>query len=67
MTPEEFCNTMKNFEPEHVIMSTDSGQWVNPEPVQQIGMYIRDMLTFGFSEPDVRTMVSDNPAKLLGI
>jgi len=67
MTPEEFCNTIKNFEPEHVIMSTDSGQWVNPEPVQQIGMYIRDMLTFGFSEPDVRTMVSDNPAKLLGI
>ncbi len=67
MTPEEFCNTIKNFEPEHVIMSTDSGQWVNPEPIQQIGMYIRDMLTFGFSEPDVRTMVSDNPAKLLGI
>jgi predicted TIM-barrel fold metal-dependent hydrolase len=67
MTPEEFCNTMKNFEPEHVIMSTDSGQWVNPEPIQQIGMYIRDMLTFGFSERDVRTMVSENPAKLLGI
>jgi hypothetical protein len=67
MTPEEFCNTIKNFEPEHVIMSTDSGQWVNPEPIQQIGMYIRDMLTFGFSEPDVRTMVSDNPAELLGM
>ena len=67
MTPEAFCNTIKNFDPKHVIMSTDSGQWVNPEPVQQIGMYIRDMLTFGFSERDVQTMVSDNPAKLLGI
>jgi predicted metal-dependent phosphotriesterase family hydrolase len=48
-------------------MSTDSGQWLNPIPVQQIGMFIRDMRTFGSSEKDIRTMVSDNPSKILGI
>lgn len=65
--PAELCNLIKSFGPEHCIMSTDSGQWVNPIPVQQMGMFIRDMLTFGSSERDIQTMVSDNPSKILGI
>jgi len=67
LTPEQLCNAIRPFGPKHCIMSTDSGQWVNPIPAQQMGMFIRDMLTFGYSEQDIRTMVSDNPASLLGI
>jgi hypothetical protein len=48
-------------------MSTDSGQWLNPLPAQQMGIYIKDMLNFGLDERDVRTMVSDNPAHMLGM
>jgi predicted metal-dependent phosphotriesterase family hydrolase len=48
-------------------MSTDSGQWLNPVPAQQMGIYIQDMLNFGFSDRDVRTMVADNPARVLGL
>ncbi len=51
----------------HCIMSTDSGQWLNPVPVQQLAIYIQDMLALGLSEADVRTMVADNPARSLGI
>ncbi len=51
----------------HCIMSTDAGQWLNPVPAQQMGIYIQDMLKFGMSEKDIRTMVADNPARSLGI
>lgn len=66
-TPEELYDFIRHFGAEYCIMSTDSGQWLNPLPVQQMGMYIKDMLTFGFSEQEIRTMVSDNPLKILGI
>lgn len=49
------------------IMSTDAGQWLNPPAAQQMGIYIKEMLKAGVSEEDVRLMVADNPAKMLGI
>lgn len=49
------------------ILSTDAGQWLNPPAPQQMGIYIKEMLKAGISEQDVRTMVADNPAKMLGI
>jgi hypothetical protein len=52
---------------DHCIISTDSGQWLNPVPVQQLGIYIQDLLDFGFSKQEVRTMVADNPARVLGL
>lgn len=51
----------------HCVMSTDSGQWLNPVPVQQMGIYIKDMLNLGLSEEEIRIMVADNPARILGI
>jgi len=51
----------------HCIMSTDAGQWLNPVPAQQMGIFIKEMLKFGISENDVRIMVADNPAKILGL
>ncbi|UCF91436.1 MAG: hypothetical protein JSW39_24710 [Desulfobacterales bacterium] len=51
----------------HCIMSTDSGQWLNPVPVQQMGIYINDMLRFGLSAAEIRTMVAENPAQALGL
>jgi len=53
--------------PEHCVMSTDAGQWLNPVPVQQMGIYIKDMLSLGLSERAIRTMVADNPARMLGL
>jgi hypothetical protein len=58
---------IKSMGAKHCIMSTDSGQWLNPVPAQQMGIYINDMLRFGLSENEVRTMVADNPADALGL
>jgi len=51
----------------HSIMSTDAGQWLNPPAAQQMGIYIKEALMSGFSASDVRLMVADNPANILGI
>jgi hypothetical protein len=43
---------------------------LNPEAVEvalRIRIYIKDMLDPGISESDIRMMVSDNPARILGI
>ena len=64
---EDLYNGIKAMGPKHCIMSTDAGQWLNPVPTQQMGIYIKDMLDFGISERDIRTMVSDNPAQILGL
>jgi hypothetical protein len=60
-------DAIKAIGAEHCIMSTDAGQWLNPVPVQQMGIYIKDMLNHGLSEQEIRAMVSDNPARALGI
>jgi hypothetical protein len=52
---------------QHCIMSTDSGQWLNPVPAQQFGIYMQDMLDLGLSEREIRTMTADNPARALGL
>lgn len=64
---EDLYNGIKVIGSKHCIMSTDSGQWLNPVPVQQMGIYIKDMLSFDIAERDIRTMVSENPAHILGI
>ena len=58
---------IRNIGAKHCIMSTDSGQWLNPVPVQQMGIYINDMLRLGLSANQIRTMVADNPARALGL
>lgn len=49
------------------IMSTDSGQVINPVPVKSLENFICMMLEDGISEADIRMMTRDNPAKMLGI
>ena len=58
---------MQSIGASRCIMSTDAGQWLNPIPTQQMGIYIKDMLKYGVSPSDIRRMVQDNPADILGI
>jgi hypothetical protein len=67
ITRETLMQGIKAVGARHCIMSTDSGQWLNPIPSQQMGIYIKDMLDFGFSQEDIRTMVQENPVQMLGI
>jgi len=48
-------------------IGSDLGQVDNPSPVEGMRQAIKMCLALGFSEDDVRLMVRDNPAKLVGI
>ena len=52
--------------PERVILSSDHGQASNPEPVAALGLFGERFVEAGFGEDDVRRMLSENPATLLG-
>ncbi len=48
ITREALFGGIKAIGAKHCIMSTDAGQWLNPVPCQQMGIYIQDMLQFRF-------------------
>lgn len=64
---KDLYDGIKAIGAERCIMSTDAGQWLNPVPVQQMGIFIKDMLNLGLTEREICTMVADNPAHALGI
>ena len=67
ITQKKIADAIRAIGAKYIVMSTDSGQWLNPIPAQSMGIYIKDMLDLGISEDDVRTMVSTNPARMLGL
>ncbi len=48
-------------------IGSDLGQVDNPTPVEGLRQMIRLLLALGYSDDDVRTMVQDNPARLVGL
>jgi hypothetical protein len=63
----DLLKIVKTIGAEHNIMSTDSGQWLNPPASQQMGIYINEVLKYGIPPKDIRKMVSVNPSKVLGL
>lgn len=50
---------------ERVILSSDHGQATNPEPVAALALFGERFVEAGFSDAEVRGMLSENPAALL--
>ncbi|MGI6097313.1 MAG: DUF6282 family protein [Dethiobacteria bacterium] len=65
--PSVIADAIRAVGPEHTIMSTDSGQVINPEPVISMENFIYEMLKLGIDEADIKMMTRDNPAKMIGI
>ncbi len=63
--PSALGDAIKAIGPEHCIMSTDSGQVVNPRPVEMMAWYIREMLQYGLPARAIRTMIKTNPGRIL--
>lgn len=51
---------------DHVVLSTDLGQAANPAPPVGFGSWIERFLDAGFTVDEVRRMVQQNPAAVLG-
>lgn len=67
ITRQALFDGIKAIGAEHCIASTDSGQWLNPVPVQQMGIYMKDLMNHGFSSREIKTMAADNPARILDL
>lgn len=65
--PSVFADAIRAIGPQNTIMSTDSGQVINPDPVESMENFIVEMLELGISEEDIRTMTCTNPAITLGL
>jgi predicted TIM-barrel fold metal-dependent hydrolase len=53
--------------PDRTQLGSDLGQQNNPLPVESYRKVLGRLLEAGVSEPDLRRMVTTNPARLLGL
>ena len=67
ISPSVIADAIRACGAANTIMSTDSGQVINPAPVISLENFICLMLEAGIPEEDVKCMTRDNPAKMLGI
>lgn len=61
----EFVKQIKEIGAEHMILSTDLGQAINPEPVKMFEEYVQKLLDAGVTEEEMRLMIVTNPASLV--
>ncbi|MER2295278.1 MAG: DUF6282 family protein [Desemzia incerta] len=61
----ETVEQIRALTPEHVILATDLGQSTNPYPDEGLLEFAEKLMAEGFTEEDIRTMIVDNPTKLL--
>ncbi|MBS7705029.1 DUF6282 family protein [Chelatococcus asaccharovorans] len=66
-SPQELKEHVLAAGVKHSSIGSDLGQVDNPTPVEGMRQAIKLCLALGFSEDDVRTMVKDNPARLVGL
>jgi len=65
--PEYMADLIKTIGPEHCVIDTDFGEVTNPPPTEGFRMMLANMLKCGLSEDELRIIVRDNPAKILGL
>jgi hypothetical protein len=63
----EYVKTIRALGPEHMILSGDFGQAVNPPHAEAWRLYIDIMRKAGVSSTDIDLMTRKNPARLLGL
>jgi hypothetical protein len=67
ITLDQMVKSIREIGPAHCVLATDYGQLHSPAPVDGLRIFIQLCLEQGISDADVRTMVAENPARLLGL
>lgn len=62
---EEFAAQIRELGAQHMILSTDLGQAINPEPVKMFEEYVQKLLDAGVTEEEMHRMIVTNPASLV--
>jgi predicted metal-dependent TIM-barrel fold hydrolase len=63
---EQVYENIRQVGPETTIVATDLGQATAPYPDEGLAIFVGNLLDNGFSSSDIRRMVRDNAAQLLG-
>jgi hypothetical protein len=62
---EDFAAGIRRIGVVHTVLSSDCGQVHNPPPVEALRITVQLLLEEGFGAAEIRTMLHDNPARLL--
>jgi predicted metal-dependent TIM-barrel fold hydrolase len=63
--PMETVRVIQEIGPERCVIASDFGQVLHVNSVDGVRIFVRALLGFGVKPADVRTMIRDNPAKLM--
>lgn len=66
-TSRQYADAIRALGPDHVILSSDSGQVNRPFPPDMLALMAGQLRREGLTVAQLRTMMVDNPARLLGL
>jgi hypothetical protein len=64
---EQMTKSIRELGPQHCVLATDFGQLHHPMPAEGLRMFVQMLLEQGIDPEDIRTMVAENPARLLNL
>ena len=67
LTIEQFAQAILDIGPQHVILTSDLGQILNPIHTDGLVAFLAQLREEGFSEQQIDRMTKGNPATLLGL
>lgn len=67
VTLEEMTKSIREIGSRHCVLATDFGQLHHPIPPEGLRMFVQMLLEQGIAADDIRTMIVDNPARLLNL
>jgi hypothetical protein len=66
-TLAHMIRSIREVGPARCVLATDYGQLHSPAPVEGLRIFVQLCLEQGISEAEIRTMIAENPARLLGL
>jgi hypothetical protein len=67
VTLTHMIQSIREVGPARCVLATDYGQLHSPAPVEGLRIFVQLCLEQGITEAEIRTMVAENPARLLGL
>jgi predicted TIM-barrel fold metal-dependent hydrolase len=67
VTTADYAAAMKAVGPEHFVLASDLGQYLNPIPTDGMRAFLTELREAGLSDADLLRMSRTNAAGLLGM
>lgn len=67
VTTADYAKAMREVGPEHIVVASDLGQYLNPIPTDGMKAFVLGLHEAGFDDKEISQMCRENPGRLLGI